>query len=79
MGAPALRAGAPTQRRPAPFGRWPPPNYHAFSLGVSFSRVWLMLIGYERKVSGLQLGRKPLCLPLFLYFFQRFSEATCGA
>jgi hypothetical protein len=26
MGAPALRAGAPSQRRLAPFGRWPPPK-----------------------------------------------------
>jgi len=26
MGAPALWAGAPSQRRPVPKGRWPPPN-----------------------------------------------------
>jgi hypothetical protein len=26
MAAPALRAGAASQRRPAPFGRWPPPK-----------------------------------------------------
>jgi hypothetical protein len=31
MAAPALRAGAALQRRPAPFGRWPPPEKNVYN------------------------------------------------
>jgi hypothetical protein len=31
MAAPVLRAGAASQRRPAPFGRWPPPEKNVYN------------------------------------------------
>gem|GEM_PF-4370313 len=62
MGAPALRAGAPSQRRPAPKGRWPPLEkkvYPGFSLAEGLlpeQRELVSRAGVMRPVGVLVSG-----------------------